>query len=322
MPDIRSLLVRGQEVLATKHDQEEEAKRGTLRGGNSGVILSSGDILGKCHRLSYLRSKGLETPNEPDKELMFAAGRTNEDSWMDVLKESWHGTIKQEEECPVVWTTDSGVTVSGRPDIILCDSAEKPLLGLELKLASSVWTAISVLLKGAPKTDHLIQAAHYSWVLDLPFELWYTSRVNWQLPYWKWVTELAEEWSGPEVGWKESRGKMVPAKLFPFYVGYKLWWHKGQLAYQREGSTERVDTDITVASIKSYYEFVATMEKNKDLGPRPASIEIDGSKMGWNKCDAKYCPLSEVCDNHEGDFDRWFHAAKKKLESSVTSEEI
>lgn len=332
--DVRTLLAKGQAALERQREEEETAKVGTLRGGNSGLKL--GDLIyGKCHRLSLLRFLGISSSTEPNRHLMFAAGRTNEDSWYELLAESWDGPILREDEIPVSWQTSNGTPVTGRPDIVLCENVPqaraegsrdagapadesqsersggepKPVLGLELKLVSSLWTALSVFLKKVPKSDHLIQAAHYSWQLGVPFELWYTSRVDWPILKWKWILDLLKGDGRTEIE-RDERG---PKKLLPFYSGFFLDWKDGRLYYRHESATVWTPTAVTAEGVRDYYEYVSTLQETKDLGPRPTNQEVTGGEAGWNKCDAKYCPLAGVCDRHESNYDKWLDAATKEL---------
>ena len=206
MSKIKELYLAGLRARIKEHDDREKAKTGTLRGGNSGIITEGGIAAGACGRLTYLRAKGINpNPIEEERELMFAAGRSNEDSWLDALKRSYDGPILCEEEIPTHWITTEGTPVTGRPDIVLGKDdgvatedtkysyspdeewndgparAFAPHLGIELKLVSSLWTARTVLIEDTPKIEHLIQSAHYSWQLDCPFELWYTSRADYHI---------------------------------------------------------------------------------------------------------------------------------------------
>lgn len=177
---IKPLFEDGVEKLLREAELAEGEKVGVLRGGNTGIYIKEKNlVLGKCARETYLRYKGIQISQvEPSRKLMFEAGITNEDSWTNVLKQKWEGQIKCEEEIPTSWKTDSGVLVTGRPDIVLCKEDGTPVRGIELKLASSIWTCRDVLIEDTPKFIHLTQAAHYMWQVGCPFELWYTNRAD------------------------------------------------------------------------------------------------------------------------------------------------
>ena len=209
---IRDLFQKGQQMMLDEAAAEESTKSGKLRGGNTSMINSKGQIIGQCANLTYLRYKGIVVePVDASRDLMFDAGRRNEDHWAEVLGKSLPEglTIIREEDIPTKWETTDGTPVTGRPDIVLAEkhiratqsdgtvvydvpdtgdiikySGEaprmevfnKPVVGIELKQASSLWTLRDVVFQKKPKLAHLMQAAHYSWQLGCPFELWYTSR--------------------------------------------------------------------------------------------------------------------------------------------------
>jgi hypothetical protein len=114
---------------------------------------------------------------------MFAGGKSNEDIWYSLLRPSFPN-IKREEEIPVSWVNDYGITITGRPDMVICDDAGKPVHGLELKMVASVWTSRDVRFQGAPKLDHLCQAAHYMMLLEIPFSLCYAQYVEFPVVGW------------------------------------------------------------------------------------------------------------------------------------------
>ena len=170
---IDSLFYLGEILLEEEAERQEKEKAGELRAGNAG-LYSDGIVTGCCPRLALIRLEGYSIENKAPKARMFAAGRRNEDSWEEVLVPVFgKDRIKRESEIPIRWKLPSDVIVSGRPDVvILKEDKTNPLLGIELKRVSSIWTALSV-LNGKPKAGHLIQTGHYSWKLgDLPYALW------------------------------------------------------------------------------------------------------------------------------------------------------
>lgn len=301
--NIVTLLESGQDKLTEKRVEENKHKDNMLRGGNSGCIDEAGTVFGKCHRLSHLRHLGVEKPVSQATHLMFAAGVGNEDLWVERLRESWEGVILCEEEIPISWTTDSGVEVAGRPDIVLCDNDSQPQLGLELKLVSSPFSAYNYAAKGEPSLDHLIQAAHYSWQLDIPFKLVYTSRSTYGVGFGAMKTT-----------WQKNAGHLLNEggfKVEPFVIVYDLIIDNDQVFYQGPLDKEPQATPITISGIKKYYETVALMTDRQGLGPRISSLKADGSKMNWDKCDRKYCEFAEVCDVYEHEYERWLDECKK-----------
>ena len=176
---IKELFEEGQAKILKAEAELEKTKAGKLRAGNSGLLTADGKTIQSCRAQTYLRYKGISAdPTTPSRDLMFDGGRRNEDHWADVLAESWNGVILREEEIATRWETDFGVAVTGRPDIVLCNTESKPVAGIELKQCCSLWTTRDILVNKKPKLAHLIQSAHYSWQLGIPYELWYTSRVD------------------------------------------------------------------------------------------------------------------------------------------------
>jgi YD repeat-containing protein len=303
-PNILELFQAGITKLAKEHQEKEKDKVGILRAGNTGILMPDGAPVGKCTRLTYLRYKGIEVEEHSQStHLMFASGFSNEDHWVDVLTSSYPHKILKEEEVPISWTTASGVLVTGRPDLVLLDSQEKPLLGIELKQASSLWT-VRDMLNQKPKTMHLMQAAHYSWKLGVPFELWYTSRAHFAVTSKEsWMLKQFPKQGQFGSQFCEYNPKGEIKKVLPFMQGYELAWdERGQLkarAIPQPGQQEQpwVFTIITQKGIENYYEKVATMEAKNELGKRPANLEADGSKSSFSICN--YCPVQNVCDNWE-----------------------
>ena len=204
---VKDLFIAGSEVQIRKDEEKEKTKIGTLRAGNTGMVMEDGAIVGSCAAQTYLRMLGINGKSVTvEKSLMFAGGRLNEDHWLSVLKESYDGPILCEEDIATHWQTDQGISVTGRPDIVLCRTVEEeiewpkddpfkprepiyrsfsvPVCMIELKQVMSVNSAYNVLIKKEPQLKHLMQAAHYMHELDCPGELWYTNRNNLDAPDW------------------------------------------------------------------------------------------------------------------------------------------
>lgn len=316
--DVNQLYDLGIKRLADQHELREADKRGILRAGNTGVVNGS-EVIGTCARQTLLRYEGIKYESiEDSKRLMFDAGLSNEDIWIQSLREGLAEigdattVIKREEEIPISWVTPSGVQVTGRPDVVLgelVDDKFVPKLGLELKLVSSVWTARDTGVMLEPKLVHLMQAAHYSWQLGVPFQLWYTNRAEFAVgsgweqktfpPSSNLLTDVLE--------FGESRGKQTVKKVLQFRQGYQLEWTRGgQLKYRPIIPDRELDwtwTPITQQGIVDYYELVVSQAKEKRLAARPKSLKSDGSPGTFSLCD--YCPLQAVCDESEHNYGKW-----------------
>lgn len=324
--NISKLFVDGQKKQIASASEVEKTKQGKLRAGNSGMITEKGAIVGPCMSATYLRFQGVELMGLDDdgdsggaagRELMFEAGRVNETLWVQVLSQSYDGVILQESEIPTRWVTDSGVEVTGRPDIVLCDADKKPQLGLELKQISSFWTAYEVRFKNQPKYPHLLQAGHYSWQLGVPFEIWYTSRADFHSQAWinKHLPQPGEPGSEPVVytyfmlDGEGGRKKVAreeynllppkarqaePMKVGPFIRGFRIQFNEktGKLGYKPcdTPNANWVETDITQHNIRSYYEAIPLLTH---VPPEAAVLKADGSKAGFKNSD--YCSLQGLC---------------------------
>lgn len=242
MKSTLELFIQGSQNLIDKKQEEEKTKVGTLRAGNTGVLTPTGKVAGTCHRKTFLRYKGIELePEDISRKLMFDAGNGNEDLWVNVLEAAKEPGIvmRREEELGLEWSLPSGQKVSGRPDIVLgrntSSSASgepvwEPVRGIELKLVSSLWTARDVLLKGKPKTIHLMQAGHYSWKLGVPFEIWYASRATFAITDYSQDRFFAKK-NFPKQGALLSeyckyneKGQILSVE--PFIVGYAIEWNR------------------------------------------------------------------------------------------------
>lgn len=349
---IKELLIRGNKKIKAKQDEDEKKKVGNLRGGSSGILFDDGSHAGHCMAQAYLRSKGIQT--EPDKgtrELMFEAGRTNEDSWYQVLLASGYSDpILREEEIPVHWMTKNKVSVTGRPDIVLCDSAGLPLRGIELKLVSSIWTARTVRINKTPKMGHVIQAGFYMWQLGVPFELWYTSRTDFECSsdfnlqsYPAYGTVGSEGFTyrfynlvaDPSTGRFKRRAiseeqfnlnkdtsdcEAVPGKYLPFTQGFELTFdNKGRLWYRDVSSSngEAKLTVVTKAAIENYYESLSTLAT---VPEEPLTIKPDGKKENYKL--SQYCGLGDLCcKNTAGaNIQEWASQVASQLGQEVTEQ--
>ena len=302
------LVVEGIQVMMDSHAAHEKAKLGILRAGNTGLVLPTGEVAGRCPRQSLLRLRGIEAEAvNMAKEFMFGAGRGNEDLWMEKLKAAGISAdrIKREEEIPISWQLPSGRLVTGRPDIVILDVAGKPERCLELKLVSSLWTARDVALKREPKTVHLLQASHYAWQLNCPTEIWYVNRTNFALPSdYKW----GEDKKWPRTGKPGSEyfrlgSEGYPISMEPFIIGYELMWTAdGELKYRHLGANGPgvwVSSVITLKGIQEFYALVDKADRDGTMPPRPLNITGTGEKGGFNLCD--YCALKGLCDKAPAD---------------------
>jgi hypothetical protein len=302
--NLRQLIDNALLLRQKEHEDAEQGKLGGYRAGNTGIKLGN-RWLGKCPRTTLLRSKGISTKEEDRlKHIMFSGGVLNEDVWMRDLQSVYKdGKILREEEVPTSWVTKGGTRVTGRPDIVLCDGTGKPTLGLELKMASSVWTARDVLILGLPKFDHLCQAGHYMWQLGVPFKLCYTSYVEY--PVVGWMGKNFPKQGAPGSEYCDYNNKGDIKKLRPFVQIYDLTFDEttGILLYKLEAATKWTTSVISIEGIEEYFNGLDEIAAKRKLPARPETINVDGTKDGWSICD--YCPVKSTCDKYEGDYQKW-----------------
>jgi hypothetical protein len=322
--NITKRLQQGRKLDREQHKEKEVLKVGTLRAGNTGMMSSSGDSAGACPRTVHLRQLGIELEVPDDsKMIMFQMGIANESVvFKDLLHTSGpEEVILQEEEIPISWLTTNGTKVTGRPDMVLCNKKEGqtiPFLGIEIKSIASVWTSREVLFEGQPKLPHLLQSAHYSWKLGVPFRLIYKQYSNQAVP--GWAGKLFPKKGEPHSQHISYNDKGDIKYIEPFEIAYELEWDSSSRKYLRyrrevgdgEQELEWTRTLISQQDIERFYEFVSQMETTKKLGSRPMTIDAQGNEKNYSNCG--YCPLKDTCDKHENKgYEKWLLEVRKLL---------
>jgi hypothetical protein len=300
--DVLKLLTDGTIKKMAIDDAADRAKAGTLRGGSGGWMSEDFKYCtGTCPRKAWARYKGYTLEDNSDKLPMFQGGRLSEDGVCEILEHSWPN-YKREEEVPTSWSTTNGLLVTGRPDIVLCDNGV-PCHGLELKLICSLWTALDVLV--APKVDHIIQAAHYSKQLNVPYTIVYVNRTNWSLLSdfalkkipkegdvgsevidYKWYkTKVMEDGKAKEIKYRAGKD------MKPFYRTYNLRWDTHGQVEVNLGGDNWVTTFVTWSGIERFYNYISTMDERGHCGPVPTPVDISGDSKSYKAC--AYCNLKE-----------------------------
>jgi hypothetical protein len=337
--DILQLVAAARAAGRQEHTDKEKNKRGVLRAGSTGIMSDESEIAGACHRVSLLRSKGIEVdPPTWDKYIMFELGYANEDVIVNQLKKALPAdhTVLVEEEIPIEWNTSNGTKVTGRPDIVILDGTGKKVMGLELKSVHSVWVARDILFKKQPKLVNLAQAAHYMWKLDIPeYKLFYKSysQLGQGMAGNDWIAKQFPRLGEPgsefidftEVSEaQKEKGKGPTIKhIKQFEIVYDLKWDRnGRLQFRVEGNKGVwTSTIITKKSIEDYFEFVSKMEADKNLGPLPASVDSSGDKLSYTQC--KYCPLQATCKEYQSKgYDKWMEQVIKVTDENKKTKEI
>lgn len=287
------LFLEGRKIASAEKSQQEQTKVGTLRAGNSGALVGE-HVIGKCHRLSLARFLGLEEPKEDGTYCIFESGEANEDVWKAKVIKSWPGKVTGDVDYPMAWEID-GVKITGRPDLVFLGTDDKPEFLVELKVIESVQSAASLFYERKPKTDNLLQAAHYSLKFGMPAILVYTFSGKGDIPFW-----CIKKYNIPK-----------GVKMSPFKMEFTLFWQDGVLGYVDQDG-ESVMTIITAQSIEDYYKLILDMQREEDLYLRASSLDVHGGQQPWNSCD--YCSLNEVCNGYDahGNFGLWVDEARRE----------
>lgn len=252
--------------------------------------------MGTCHRIALARLVGLQEPIGITTRAIFDSGEANEYVWSRALQaegnyQVWHDAGIP-DEFKIKWHTEGNLG-TGTPDILLGVN-NTPVIGIELKVVESIQSATSLLTSKKPKVDNLLQAAHYSMRLGIPFILVYTFNGTGDWPYW-----AIKKFNIP-------RGSKVP----PFKMQFLVEWTEAGLTW-RGDSGEVHALPIQQSSIEDYYKLLLEMKDQKDLYLRYPSIEADGSSMPFDKC--SYCSVSDACSEYEtkGDYDLWIDRVRQ-----------
>lgn len=281
------LFMEGRRKLAAERAEQEKEKVGTLRGGSAGALVGE-HVLGTCHRIALARFKGLQSEASDETRTIWEAGEVSEINWMEKVSAAWSGKVTGDKDYPLKYEV-RGVPVTGRPDLMLLDTDGQPVLGVELKNVESIQSATSMVYEGSPKTDNLIQAAHYSLKFGVPWILAYSFSGQGEPPFWS-----VKKYNIPK-----------GTKIRPFKKEFKLFWRDGRLGYVKE-SGEEVLTIVTAQSIEDFYNLVLDVEQHKDLYLRHSSRTLTGEIQPFDQCN--YCPAKAACDSYDehNDYDLWF----------------
>jgi hypothetical protein len=313
-------------------------KQGYLRAGNSGIMSAEGDIAGGCHRVAHLRALGIELdPPDASRLLMFAGGFASEQRiYEELLSSLLPGEIiLREDEIPIEWKTSNGTTVSGRPDIVICDAPvvmesldvlnpdsevqeieiqkAKPKFVIEAKSVNSVWVSRDVYFSGKPKLEQVIQASHYAWKLGIPAKLMSRQCNQQVVPAFGLFLPKPGEPLSESVEYNE-KGK--PKHVKPFEVIYDLDIDaKGWVRYRKEGTEEWNKTLVNTGDIERYFEFVSKMGQDKTLGPELMLLDVDGKQKNYKH--SAYCEACRIAENVGNNYEDWLGLCKEESEKAV-----
>ncbi len=303
-----------------EHARKETKKAGTLRGGTAGCVTTESIVFGQCHRVALARLEGLEVEPDDTSQVWFDAGYANESAWIAKLElalaqpEYAEYTLKSEEECAVKWTTSYNIDVTGRPDLMVY-KGEMPIVGFELKGINAVKAGARIWCEDKPKTDNLIQAAHYMLKTGCPFTLVYSYRGRSIVPkrFNKYADKLvlSNSKSAHTPTGKPKKG--LEYSLEPFTKEFLLEFEEGRLYYVREDGT-KVKTPITEQGIDQWYELIPYMKENKTLFVRLGAYDLECNRLYYDPC--KWCDFYEACEVFENNYDSWMDKVKLICEES------
>lgn len=306
-------LARGFNAKNQDSTQQEAAKQGVLRGGNSGCITEGGLILGSDPRLAVLRAYGIQSPTTMDDDLLFQAGHLNEEGLAEYLKLAAI-EHQREEECQIKWECQPDVaslqalslvpkglgevlpmTVTGRPDFKLKQyGADSQDVGIELKGIFGTGTLMDVsnFLGGVPKTENVCQAAHYSWQ---------SGKVPWILQYINRSYHTVFYYGAGRFGQDHRSIKRDAKTDKPVVVGpntslYELGW---------DGDTLMIDgkpSIITASGIHRYYSYLTTCYHCGIIPKKSDAVDVYGTRLKKDKQDLYY-DFEEA--NTSGSFESW-----------------
>jgi hypothetical protein len=313
---IEGLQTEGLIEIIKKDRAAEALTVGALRAGNSGVVVvdkqGNDKVHGGCHRMALLRMLGLSIPAEAYTHMIFEEGNLNE---IQKVKRMINApslanyVIKHGDEgVTTKWHTSNGTAVTGRPDVVIQDTQGNYVWLFELKKKLTSGGVLNVIEDKKPDSSHLCQAAHYSWQLGfIPTTLMYSWPIL-KAPIAKkefiHSREALQFVQLPPPYQKGTELTILPGDWY-----YHLSWDGGVLHYQCKGISAPIPTNITVETIKDFYEVTSAMSVHKNLGPRPTSSHVGvGVKAGYPPC--SYCNLKEVCDKTEHDYEQWVDEVK------------
>lgn len=341
VPSLTKALQNGRQVLRLRHSEQDRKKLGTLRAGNSGIMTEQGEFAGSCPHVAHLRQLGIEIEqHSDDKLIMFQMGIESENAvFQDLEAQLPEGQVLlREEDCPIEWYTSNGTRVTGRPDGVIYQKEKevlvrdggidiekmklRPLYGIELKTVASFWTTRDVLLDREPKLSALIQAAHYSWQLGIPYKLSYKNYVNQVIPGFKWLQEAIPRQGEPGSEHISYSDKGYPKNINPFELVYELDADEhGYIWFRMETSDEHRESPWTKSIIKQqdiqrYYEFVSEIKVTGKLGRKVNTVGCTGKKKSYSQCDM-YCPVHMKYGEYEGNYQLWLQRIREDIRAGT-----
>jgi len=302
------LFKQGIKLEQDKRAVREQQLAGVLRGGNSGYVVN-GEIRGRCAREAVMRYFGIDKAFPVSRSIMFGMAEYVEQLLISKFTLALEGTgfnILAQDGCSIEWNC-KGIDVKGSPDIVFADGAGTPQLGIECKMASSIWTVRDVspfsFIPGKPKADHLAQAGHYMRKLGemhgedyIPWYFIYVCPVD----YHAHTEDLRKSQSTSEFLTRQDYGAKEVFRVDSHMTVYELCYDSsGRLMYRLEGTDKYLPTEITVAGIEQYYELVVDALIAQRLPARMVNTDCTGKKLKWSRYDQKYNDYADLHDQYD-----------------------
>jgi len=314
----------GAALANATYDARKADQDGHLHAGNSGATIS-GKHIGECPRLPVLRALGISEAIDFTTSLIFGLGHGSEAQTRKVITEAWEAQpdciVFPDEAIKAQWAVASGRPVHCTPDIVLgrtTGGAVEIVEVVEHKAVTSVWAAISAILKRQPKTPALCQLAHYTWQLGAPGTLLYVNRNTFHIGpkcngqnYVHLNLERACSPSHPALRY-DRNGELMG--VGPCHQAYQCEWRGDTFWYRPEGDTW-VETYITTQSIRDFYSYVDECIRERKVPEKFTQLTATGERDSFNKC--QYCAFADECRQHSGNWDDWTQSCKAKAEATV-----
>lgn len=289
------------------HDAKElrsvEAKE--LHVASLGTLLDDGNLVGECLRKSWLRSQGVKTSEiNHSNRRMFEGGRVNELIWQDRLSRTLAAgqCLHTEDTEGDNYSTfkyqipDSEYSITGHADIVVVNG-DVPVLGLELKSVSSLWTAVRVTGEEKPDLKHLIQSGLYSYFLGLaytksglplPYKLCYAQYPVFYAPEYGFLTDRVKGADFIEL--KKHKGNLIPKNYKPRIKVFDIRvTTEGYVDFRAEGTKTWSNSPVNVHTVLDY---VAKLTQ-PELWKPPLALDCYGEQCSYKSCD--YCDLKDLC---------------------------
>lgn len=261
------MLKKGFEVEQEEQAKEEAKKVGNLRGGSCGAYFN-GMTVGTCPRVTLLRKLGFQKGIDQTTDMIFEAGRANEEYLFRLFKKS-PDVLFVANDYPMIDNDTFDATWSGRTDFYVRRKDGTEFV-VESKCMVSQWPLFKLVKEDKPKLIAVLQLANYMNSLKM--------------------TEgyvIYSHYFIAEKGFKEKRVRYTP-KIYEWKVDIS----GDTITYISESGVV-TDTHIKLEHLKDYYDLIEQAEADKLL-PDPPAWQAFQSYDGCG-----YCDFSKQCEEYD-----------------------